>query len=328
VISHTVLVAPDAFKGKLSATRVARAIERGLCSNGSLTVDLCPVADGGEGTAELLLEALGGSLTGARVRDPLGRWTKASFGLLADGRTAVVEVAKASGLQLLSERERDPFGASSQGTGELILTALASGANTVLLAAGGSASTDGGAGAIRAIKRAGGLGGATLVVLCDVRSSFEQAPALYGPQKGADAPTVARLHRRLSRMAARLPRDPRGIPLTGAAGGLAGGLWAVFAAKLVPGATHLMDALGFQERLFCARAVVVGEGRMDRSTLEGKVAFEIATRARQGGVPAYAVTAENALDSFDARIMDLQVILQATDERSLAAAGRKLARLV
>lgn len=328
MISRTVLVAPDAFKGSLPAARVAAAIGRGLRATRALQVDLCPVADGGESSMQLLLDTLGGELRDTRVSDPLGRPIQACLGLLADDQTAVVEVAQASGLALLSVSERDAFGASSRGTGELILAAVAAGAKTVLVAAGGSASTDGGAGAIRAIQRGGGLGGAALVVLCDVRSTFEQAPVVYGPQKGADAATVARLRRRLGGMAARLPRDPHGIPLTGAAGGLAGGLWAVFAAKLVPGARYLLDAIGLQERLLCARAVVVGEGRMDSSTLDGKAAFEIATRARQAGVPAYAVTAENALDAFDARIMDLQVILQASDERSLAAAGRKLALLV
>ncbi|HEY1458128.1 MAG TPA: glycerate kinase, partial [Solirubrobacteraceae bacterium] len=266
MISETVLVAPDAFKGTLCAPRVAGAIGRGLRWDKRLQTDLCPVADGGEGSTQVLLDHLGGTTHTEPVEDPLGRWITASFGLLADGDTAVVEVAKASGLALLSERERDPFGASSQGTGELIVAALQSGASTVLLAAGGSASTDGGAGAIRAIKRAGGLGGARIVVLCDVRSSFEQAPALYGPQKGADAPTLTRLNRRLRELALRLPRDPSGVAMTGAAGGLAGGLWATFDARLVPGAPYLLDAIGFQERLLRARAVVVGEGRMDRST--------------------------------------------------------------
>lgn len=328
MISKTLLVAPDAFKGTLRATRVAAAIGRGLRAGKHLQTDLCPVADGGEGTMELLLEALGGSVHSATVEDPLGRQIEGRLALLEDGETAVLDVAEASGLGLLADGERDAFAASSAGTGELILAAVRCGAHTILVAAGGSASTDGGAGAIRAIERGGGLGEAALVVLCDVRSSFEQAAELYGPQKGADERDRARLRRRLSRLAARLPRDPRGVPMSGAAGGLAGGLWAAFGAQLRAGAPYLLDAIGFDERMRAARAVIVGEGRMDSGTLQGKAPFEIATRARQSGVPAYAVAGENALGLLEARIMDLQVILEASDEDALVRAGKRLARLV
>jgi glycerate 2-kinase len=199
---------------------------------------------------------------------------------------------------------------------------------TVLLAAGGSASTDGGAGAIKAIEKSGGLRGSSLVVLCDVRIPFEQAAVRYAPQKGADPATVQRLHKRLSALSRRLPRDPRGQPMTGAAGGLAGGLWAVYGASLQRGAPYLLDILGFDARMRRARAVIVGEGSLDRSTLDGKVAFEIATRARQAGVPAYAVVARNSLDPFDARLLDLQLVLQATSQRQLVNAASELARSI
>jgi glycerate kinase len=328
VISETVLVAPDAFKGTLCAPRVAAAIGRGLRWGKRLQTDLCPVADGGEGSAQLLLDHLGGETRTEMVGDPLGREVEARFALLGDGATAALDVAEASGLQRIGEAERDPVRASSAGTGELILAAARSGASTILLAAGGSATSDGGAGAIEAIETGGGLGSAALVVLCDVRSTFEQAAAHFGPQKGADPATVAALHKRLMALARRLPRDPSGAAMTGAAGGLAGGLWAVYGAELIAGAPYLLDRLNFDARMRSARAVIVGEGTLDASTLYGKAPFEIATRARQAGVPAYAIVGHNALHRFDARILDLQLILQANDERSLVAAGRKLGRLL
>ena len=248
-----------------------------------MAADLCPVADGGEGTMEVLLTALGGETAGARVHDPLGREVDAGFALIEDGGTAIVEVAQASGLGLVAEDERDAEAASTAGTGELIMAAVAAGAAEVLVAAGGSATTDGGAGAIAAIEEAGGLGGARLVVLCDVRTPFERAAEVFGPQKGADAATVARLTRRLRDRAAKLPRDPRGVPMTGAAGGLAGGLWAAFGAALEPGAAFVLDALGFDARMRAARAVVTGEGRLDEQTLEGKAVGEVADALPPGG---------------------------------------------
>jgi glycerate kinase len=328
VIPRTVLVAPDAFKGTLSSPQVAAAVGRGLEQGGWPDTDLCPVADGGEGTLDVLLEALGGELCRAEVADPLGRAVSARYGRAGEGATAIVEVAEASGLDRVAEADRDAEKADTRGTGELIVAAAREGAEQILVAAGGSATTDGGAGAISAIRRGGGLARARLVVLCDVRTPFEQAAERFAPQKGADAAAVRRLSARLRRLAGRLERDPRGLPMTGAAGGLAGGLWAAFGARLAPGAPYVLDALGFDARLHRARAVVVGEGRLDRGTLEGKAVFEIATRARQMGVPAHAVVGENALDRFDARILDLQAILEAGDEAGLRRAGRRLAALL
>jgi glycerate kinase len=129
-------------------------------------------------------------------------------------------------------------------------------------------------------------------------------------------------------MAATLPRDPRGLPLSGAAGGLSGGLWAAFGAVLEPGAPFVLSALGFDARMRAARAVIVGEGRMDEQTLQGKVAGEIATRARQAGVPCHAIVGQNAIDRFSARILDLQVILEAGTRDDLAAAGEHLGRML
>jgi len=322
------LVAPDSFKGTLRGSQVAAAIGRGLERAGLEAPELCPVADGGEGTMEVLLTTLGGETAGAEVDDPLGRPVRAGFALIEDGGTAIVEVAEASGLHRLAPTERDAEAASTRGTGQLVGAAIEAGAQVVLVAAGGSATTDGGAGAIAAIEEAGGLRGAALVVLCDVRTPFEQAAARFGPQKGADAAAVDRLRRRLAAQATTLPRDPRGVPMTGAAGGLAGGLWATFGARLEAGAPFVLEALDFDVRMRAARAVVVGEGRLDRQTLEGKVAGEIAVRARQSGVPCHAIVGTRELDEFGQRILDLQTIQEASTLPELEAAGERLAGLL
>jgi len=321
-----VLVAPDSFKGTLRAAEVAGAIGRGLERAGLMPPDVCPLADGGEGTMEALLLALGGETVAADVHDPLGRPLRAAFGLVEDGGTAVVEMASASGLGLVAEAERDAWAASTYGTGELICAAVDAGAAVVLVGVGGSATTDGGAGALEAIEEHGGLGGTRIVVLCDVRTPFERAPAVFGPQKGADAALVARLERRLDELAERLPRDPRGVPMTGAAGGLSGGLWAAHGALLEPGAPWVLDALDFDARMRAARAVVTGEGKLDEQTLEGKLVGEIGTRTRQAGVPLHAIVGTDALDPFGKRIIDLQVVQVATNLAEIEAAGEKLGR--
>ncbi len=318
-------MAPDKFKGTFSAAEVAAAVGRGIEAAGREPPDLCPIADGGDGTAAVLLAALGGETGGTEARDALGRPVRAGFALIEGGGTAIVEVAEASGLARLAEDERDAEAASSAGTGDLIAAAIDADAQVVLVAAGGSATTDGGAGAIEALREHGGLRGARLVVLCDVRTPWEQAAARFAPQKGADAETVKRLGARLDAYARELPRDPRGVPLTGAAGGLAGGLWAAFGARLEPGAPFVLDAVDYDERMRAARAVIVGEGRLDATTLEGKGVGEAATRARQGGVPCHAVCGENALTLFEQRILDIQRIVEAPTLRDLERAGEVLA---
>jgi glycerate kinase len=322
---RAILVAPDSFKGTFSAPAVAAAIGRGLERAGFPPPDLCPVADGGEGTMAALLVTLGGSTEGAEVGDPLGRPVQAAFGLIEDGATAIVEVAEASGLGRVAEAERDAEAASTRGTGELIVAAVEAGAQVVLVAAGGSATTDGGAGAIEAIGDAGGLGGARLVVLCDVRTPFERAARVFAPQKGADAAAVKRIARRLDRLAEGWPRDPRGVAMTGAAGGLAGGLWAAFGAVLEPGAPFVLDALGYDGRMRAAAAVIVGEGRLDKTSLHGKALAEAATRARQAGVPCFAIVGTDALDLFDERILDLQRVVAAPTIAAIEDAAASLA---
>jgi glycerate kinase len=323
-----VLVAPDGFKGTFRATEVAAAIGRGLESAGLRPPDLCPVADGGHGTMEVLLTALGGATAAARVHDPLGREVEAAYALIEDGGTAIVEMARASGLALLKPEERDAVAASTRGTGELIAAAVATGAQVVLVACGGSATTDGGLGAIEALDDAGGLGGARIVCLCDVRTPFERAAIVFGPQKGADPATVKRLTKRLDALARKLPRDPRGVPMTGCAGGLSGGLWAQYGAALEPGAAFVLGALDFDARMRAARAVIVGEGRIDEQTLQGKIAGEIATRARQAGVPCFAIVGSSGLDAFGARMLDLQRVVEATDLDAIAAAAASLVPVI
>jgi glycerate 2-kinase len=321
-----VLVAPDSFKGTFRASQVAGAIGRGLERAGLMPPDLCPVADGGEGTLDALLPQLGGELAGLEAQDPLGRTVKASFGLVEGGGTAIVEMAAASGLNLVTDDERDAWAASTYGTGELIAAAVQAGAQVILVAVGGSATTDGGTGALEAIADHGGLRGARLVVLCDVRTPFEDAAKVFGPQKGADPAMVARLSERLDEQAASFPRDPRGVPMTGCAGGLSGGLWAVHGATLEPGARWVLDALDFDERMRAARAVITGEGKLDEQTLEGKLVGEIGTRARQAGVPLHAIVGTDALDPFGKRIIDLQRTIEATTLEELEAAGESLGR--
>jgi glycerate kinase len=319
-VTFPALVAPDSFKGTFSAHEVAAAIASGLRAAGRDAVEF-PVADGGEGTMDVLVGALGGERRTVTASDPLGRPVEASFALLPDG-SAVVETAQASGLGRVGEDERNPWAASTRGTGELIAAAAEAGAKRVIVTVGGSATTDGGAGAVEALDEAGVR--VELGVLVDVRTPFEQAARVFGPQKGADAPMVGRLERRLDDLAARFRRDPRGEPMTGAAGGLSGGLWAQQGARLVPGAAYVLDAIGFDARMRAAAFVVTGEGRLDEQTLEGKIVREVATRCRQGGVACHAVVGGNELDPFQERILDLASVTEATTLEEMEAAGKRL----
>ncbi|MET0810199.1 MAG: glycerate kinase [Thermoleophilaceae bacterium] len=314
------LVAPDSFKGTFSAREVAAAIATGLRAAGC-EADELPVADGGEGTMEAIVATLGGELHTISAADPLGRPVEASFALLADGR-AIVETAQASGLGLVAEDERDPWAASTRGTGELIAAAVEAGADRVIVSVGGSATMEGGAGALEALEEAGVT--VELDVLCDTRVPFERAPSVFGPQKGADPEMVSRLEERLQRLAGSWERDPRGVPMTGAAGGLSGGLWAGHGARLQHGASFVLDTLGFDERMRSCAFVVTGEGRIDSQTLTGKIVGELATRCRQGGVTCHAIVGKNELDAFSARILDLASLTEATTLEELEQAGRRL----
>jgi len=314
-------VAPDAFKGTYGAAEVAAALGEGLRDGGADPV-LRPIGDGGEGTLEALLTALPGALRTALVSDPLGRTIEARYALLDDGATAIVEAAEASGLHLVAESERDAWRASTRGTGELIAVAARAGARRVLVTVGGSATTDGGEGALAALADAQVR--PELIVLCDVATPWERAASVFGPQKGADPETVIRLEQRLAEIAARAPRDPRGVPRTGAAGGLAGGLWASCGADLVPGAEFVLDAVGF-DALAAEAELVTGEGALDEQTFAGKAVGAVAQRSARAGTPCVAVVGTARLDEGRARELGLAGVDEATDEIELRAAGRRLA---
>lgn len=321
------LVAPDSFKGTMSAEEVADAMAAGVTEAGFPALRM-PLADGGEGTTRVLGEALGGEFHSAEVGDPLGRPIDAEFCLLPDGR-AVVEVAAASGLTLTNESERDPLRASTRGTGELIAAAVGAGASEVLLAAGGSATTDGGAGAGAALRDAG-LGDAPprITVLCDVTTAWQDSPRIFAPQKGANNEQVAELETRLAELAKGMPRDPHGVAMTGAAGGLAGGLWAWFDADLVPGAPRVLDLLGFDQALADARCVITGEGRLDASTREGKLVAEVAGRSHQARVSCLAVVGELALDPAETRGLGLVGVREGGNPGEISASARQLVESV
>ncbi len=318
------LVCPDAFKGTLTSAEVAAAIAAGARSAG-VEADECPVADGGEGTIDVLAGPLGAEPRSATCHDPLGREIEAQWGWIERSRTALLEMASASGLALLDPGERDAEAASSAGTGELLVAARDAGAEQAILAIGGTATSDGGAGAVEALQRAGGPGAMRMLLACDVRIPFEAAAEVFGPQKGATPAAVLRLTDRLHDLAARLPRDPRGIEMTGAGGGLAGAMWALYGAELRRGAPLVLDAVGFSRRLAPAAAVVVGEGCLDGQTRHGKIIGEILDRA--AGKPVHAVVGSLA-ESEDEGWSELASLRLAGTPETLAEAGAQIAALL
>lgn len=330
------LAAPDSFKGTFTAAEVAEAIAAGVEAGGGMA-DRCPAADGGEGTMAVLLAALGGERRSVQVHDPLRRPIEASFAILGDGETAVVEVAQASGLPLLTPEERDPERADTFGTGELIAAAIAAEARRVLVAAGGSATTDGGRGAIEALRQDEAAfvllptyapkrtnAEVRIEVLCDVRTPFEDAARVFAPQKGADAAAVGRLTERLNALATELPRDPRGVPMTGCAGGLSGGLWA-YGAELHQGAEFVLDILDFDSRLAQADAVISGEGRFDSQSLEGKIVGAIATRCAAAGKPLHLIVGQTGLTTEAPRT--ITSVRAASTLAEIEAAGGEICRV-
>ena len=284
-----VVAAPDKFRGTASASEVAAAVAAAAEAAG-WTCDQAPVADGGEG----LLDVLGGAPRHARVTGPLGAPVDAEWHM-RDG-TAVIEMARASGLLLAGGPEgNDPLRASTAGTGELIVAALEAGARRIVVGVGGSATTDGGLAALRAVQSKGRLAGVELVVACDVTTTFVDAAATYGPQKGATDAQVALLARRLERLAQVYVEDfgvdVRDLEGSGAAGGLAGGL-AALGATLVPGFDLVADLIDLEDRLEGADLVVTGEGFVDEQSFQGKVVGGVLELADVAGVPAVVVAGE------------------------------------
>lgn len=315
----TVLIAPDSFKGTYTAAQVAEAIGRGVENSGSCALRL-PVADGGEGTLDVLVEPLGLALVTVETCNPWGRPCTAPIGLSRDG-VAVVEVAAASGVATPHRGPRDPLTADTYGTGMLVAAAARRGARRIVIAAGGSATTDGGTGAIAAIEDGGGLRDASITVLTDVTTRYLDAARVFGPQKGADPATVELLTRRLTETARRLPRDPSGIDATGAAGGFSGGMWAQYGAELRPGADYVLDTGGFDAAAAGADAIVVGEGRLDSQTRAGKIISAILARA--GTTPVYAVVGSVGEDLGDYRSRFAQVFI-APDTTAMYKAGQHI----
>jgi glycerate kinase len=269
------LLCPASLKGVLTARAAAAALARGARAAGTDAIEL-PVADGGEGTADVLRAVLGGNWREAEVSDPLLRSHTAQWVVLDDGRV-VIDAAAAIGLPLLTSAERDPLVASSRGLGELVLAALAESPVALLVGLGGVATVDGGEG----LREVLGELPVPTTVLCDVRTTLADAARLYGPQKGATAEKVPVLERRLTELEELAPYAD--LPGAGAAGGLGAAL-AALGAELVEGAPAVLDLVGFDASLPEADLVVTGEGRVDRTTAEGKAPGVVASRCLAAGV--------------------------------------------
>jgi len=319
------LVCPDKFKGTLRADAAAAAMAAGLGRAGFTEVASLPLADGGEGTLDVLLAARGGSRRTATVTGPLGDPVDAEWGLLAGG-VAVVEMARASGLALVP-RDRDPLRASTRGTGELIAAALRAGARRVIVGVGGSATTDGGLAALEALGWS--FGAVPVTVACDVTTLFLDAANVFAPQKGASAAQVALLTRRLATLADQYEQrtgvDVRSIPGAGAAGGLAGGLAAI-GAELEPGFEVVAGAAGLEGALEGIELVMTGEGRLDSTSFDGKVVGGVLDWATDAGVPHAAVIAgQVTADARDELALHAGVELFALTDR-VWQAGETFAR--
>jgi glycerate kinase len=305
-----VVAAPDGFPGSASARSVAAAVSTAAGMTG-WACEQVPIADGGEGT----LDALGGAVRHTTVSDALGRPVRAEWRIRE--RTAVVEMARASGLAVVGGPEsNDALRASTSGTGELIAAAIDAGANRVIVAAGGSATTDGGFGAIGALNPSRRLRGAELIVACDVDITFLEAATVFAAQKGATPAQVELLRRRLERLAQVYLRDygvdVRDIPGSGAAGGLAGGLAAV-GATLVPGFDFVAEALGLRERFAGAELVVTGEGVVDGESFQGKAVGGVVELAIEAGAGVLVVAGE--VDEASLPPLEANVELVSLSER-------------
>ena len=321
-----IVIAPQEFKESLRGIEIAQAMREGVSRVWpDAETLLVPVADGGDGTLQSLVDASDGKVMTATVDDPLGRPIEAVWGALGDGRTAVIEMARSSGLALLKPEERDPLVTTTCGVGQLMSLALDAGYRHLIIGIGGSATNDGGAGMAQALGanlldadgtelvRGGGalahlrridvsgldsrLADTKIDVACDVNNPLcgeTGAAEIFGPQKGADAETVAYLDDALQRYGELLQhdlgRDVMEVPGAGAAGGLGAGLMAFTGAQLRPGADIVIDALDLDARLEGASLVIVGEGQTDRSTVFNKAPVAVAQRAKARGIPTVAIS--------------------------------------
>lgn len=320
-----IVIAPDSFKESLTAAEVAAAIEAGFRQVFPATEYIrVPVADGGEGTLQSLVDATEGRFIEKTVTGPLGQPVNACFGILGDGKTAVIEMARASGLELVTAEERNPLLTTTFGTGELISAALDSGAEKIIVGIGGSATNDGGAGMMQALgvslldAKGNELpqGGAALgelsridtsamdsrlatvefVAACDVDNPLtgsNGASAIFGPQKGASSAMVKQLDSCLVHYANVIERDLSvhvdTVPGAGAAGGMGAALLAFMKASLKPGIDIVMDAVSLEQQVQGAQLVVTGEGRIDGQTAQGKTPVGVARIAKAQGIPVVAL---------------------------------------
>ncbi len=320
-----VVIAPQSFKGSISALDAAKAMEEGvLRAVPHAETVLVPVADGGDGTLETLVEATGGDIRSTTVTGPIGRAVTAEWGALGDRQTAVIEMARTSGLALLPLTERDPLRATTYGLGEAIREALDAGFRSFIVGIGGSATNDGGAGmaqalGVRLLDETGkdlppggaaladlqridmsGLDeraiGARFSVACDVSNPLtgpEGASAVYGPQKGATPDLVEQLDAALKNFARVVERDIGAsidtVPGSGAAGGLGGGMMAFLGGSLRAGVDIVLDHVGLDEKLKGADLVITGEGQIDLQTVYNKAPIGVARRAKQGDIPVIAI---------------------------------------
>lgn len=289
-VPHLV-AAPDKFRGSATARQVAAAMAKAAAGCG-WTCDEAPVSDGGEGFADVL----GGSRRPVRVHGPLGQPVESAWYALGDGRTAVVEMAQAAGLELAGGRRgNDPVRADTTGVGELIAAAVKEGARRILIGLGGSATTDGGWGALQVLEPHSRLRGVELLVACDVTTRFVDAAVVFAPQKGATPAQVALLTRRLERLAQlyqeRFGADVTALPGSGAAGGLAGGLAAV-GAQLVSGFDLVADSIDLDARVEAADLVATGEGLLDEESFHGKTVGGVVQLAGAAGVPVVVVAGD------------------------------------
>ncbi len=289
-----VVVAPDSFKECLDAGEVASAIAEGLYSIiPDAEVRLIPLSDGGEGMAGILTESLGGELVPVKVTGPVGETVEARFGRV--GKTAILDVASACGLNLVPKERRNPLITTSVGVGELIVAAIQSGCEELLIGLGGSATCDGGEGMISVPGLRNIASGVKIKALCDVDNPFlgpDGAARVFGPQKGADPQMVEMLEKRMELQAERILSqtgvEVSMIPGAGAAGGLGGALHAYLGAELVPGIETVLDVIGFDREIVDADLIITGEGTSDLQTLSGKVPMGVLRRSM--GIPVYLLS--------------------------------------
>ena len=360
-----IVVAPDSFKGSVSALEAANAMEQGIRRVfPDAIIDKVPMADGGEGTVQSLVDATGGHIQTRRVIAPLENEVDAKFGILADGETAVIEMASASGLTLVPPDERNPLRTTTYGTGQLIHAALEAGCRRLIIGIGGSATNDGGAGMAEALGvrlldvngeqiPRGGAGLAELasiditglhpaiaetetVVACDVNNPLtgpDGASHVYGPQKGATPEMIETLDQHLAHfngvLTQALGRSFNDIPGAGAAGGLGAGLMAFLNAELRLGVDIMIDAVGLEKRVEGASVVFTGEGQLDFQTVFGKTPVGVARVAKVHNIPVIAIAggvADGAEAVYDAGIDAMLGIVQ--EPISLEGAVENATRLI